>query len=486
MRKALIIARKVIGRAIADNLDLVLLAWILTAAQALVPVGHFLSRPDLLPWTCMAMVGTMLLRRGGLGDGPHPMLTARESSLHRSLQLFAQIITPFALMGWFDASWTTDLVTQQTSIFLLVLVVLARWLGSDHGLTSWDPPSRIHPVLKQVLGGGVLLGVLSALGTLQREVQDDPLWGWAPAGAAIGCTYLALGLVLGRSRDVQQRRAAGRVGGRPYIPNLFRPMLALVGPSVGYWILMTLYTLVMGGIDFNAAFVVSVYVVTWAALLWPRQTPVAMHCVLYEVVPTGGKDRSAKEQAASFERPPEGALRLNPLDVRRTRKVHTWVVPVKDARIGGLDDPVRPLWARATAPHPFHSLGDSAFEQDPDTMQPQSEVLTIRMRGQRDVGGLGESAQVRRIVVLRAWPKPGQDWKKRLSTWRWEEPIPEASLQVVDASTEKLQLQDGSILVVSVEGVARAYELEIGAPIFRATDVACFRPPQMEDYVGLR
>jgi hypothetical protein len=48
-----------------------------------------------------------------------------------------------------------------------------------------------------------------------------------------------------------------------------------------------------------------------------------------------------------------------------------------------------------------------------------------------------------------------------------------------------LSIENGSIIVLATEGVARAFEVEIGAPVYRLPDAAGFRPPQLEDYVEL-
>ena len=61
--------------------------------------------------------------------------------------------------------------------------------------------------------------------------------------------------------------------------------------------------------------------------------------------------------------------------------------------------------------------------------------------------------------------------------------MPEGTVQHVDATTERLSLEDGSIIVLATEGIARAFEVEIGAPVYRWNDAAGFRPPQIEDYV---
>ena len=48
--------------------------------------------------------------------------------------------------------------------------------------------------------------------------------------------------------------------------------------------------------------------------------------------------------------------------------------------------------------------------------------------------------------------------KKRLVTYKWEKAVPQASIQNVDATTETLSLEDGCIIVLATEGIARAFE----------------------------
>jgi hypothetical protein len=185
-------------------------------------------------------------------------------------------------------------------------------------------------------------------------------------------------------------------------------------------------------------------------------------------------------------RPPEGALRISPLDLRRTRSVHPYFVTVQRPRIEGVDDPVRPLWARPSAPLSAHILGNASFEIDPDTRDVQVDTLTIRLRSLTEVSALSDGlAQTRRIAVLRAWPAIDESWRARIATYRWERGVPEASHQLVDASTDKLTLRDGSIIVLSAEGVIRAFELEIGAVVDTLPDGGIVRVPQIEDYEAI-
>ena len=84
---------------------------------------------------------------------------------------------------------------------------------------------------------------------------------------------------------------------------------------------------------------------------------------------------------------------------------------------------------------------------------------------------------------MKPFLRPGTPRKNRITTYRWEKPVLQASIQNVDASTETLSLENGSVIVMATEGVARAFELEIGVPVYRYTEASGFRPPQIEDYV---
>ena len=109
--------------------------------------------------------------------------------------------------------------------------------------------------------------------------------------------------------------------------------------------------------------------------------------------------------------------------------------------------------------------------------------MTIRLRGQDDTGTLKGSARSRRLVVLRPFLEPGESRRSQIKTYIWDRTVPDASIQIVDANTETLTLTNGCVIVLSTEGVARAFEVEIGAPIYELNEAINFRPPQLEDYV---
>ena len=160
------------------------------------------------------------------------------------------------------------------------------------------------------------------------------------------------------------------------------------------------------------------------------------------------------------------------------------MVPVHFSRIEDLDDPVRMLWPRPASPLSSHVMGEACFEPDPITKKPQTDEITIRIRGGSDVSSVGQGdAQTRRLVVLRAFAVPGTKSDAHLTTYRWDKSIPQQCVQIMDATTDRIRLRTGDLIVLSTAGVARAYEVECGAPVYYYPEMATFRQAQIEDYV---
>ena len=163
--------------------------------------------------------------------------------------------------------------------------------------------------------------------------------------------------------------------------------------------------------------------------------------------------------------------------------VHPWFVPVQGQRIDDLDDPIRPLWLRPPPPPPAHALGEAIFQPDPRSGRPQAETLSIRVRGQGDTSQLsGGDVQNRRLVVLRPFPQRTWLRPRASTTYRWERALHPDAVQVLDSATAQITLRDGDILVTSTEGVARAYEVEVGAAVHAGHPLTLGRVPQVEDY----
>lgn len=469
-----------IASLLGEQLDLLVLWAALVVAQPLVPVTSPLGRADLLPWMAVALCLVTVLRGRNHGAGAHPMLTPRRSTLSWWVRRVAQVITPAAMVVLYDGLLTGQLLWVLGGVaggFLIMALV--AWSG-DHGETAWNPPGTPDWLwwgFGLVLNGGAVFGLaaLSERGPLEKVIGESML---------IGLAFLAVGLIDGQPRNLRQRYAAGRRDGTAYRLDLFPFGLALLGPGLGLIAVKIIFQS-LGGVDFTQAYIGALYIVAWGAILWPRPEPIARACLLHEVLPTGGSDPNVKGAAQGFDQPPEGSLRFNPLRTRRNRVVHPWLVPVRASRIAELDDPVRPLWSRGVPPLPFHLLGEAAFEPDPVSRSTQSEVITVRLQGSGEVAeqeDASDSAQVKRLVVLRAFPAPGTSRKVRPATYRWEEPVPEQTVQVIDETTDRVSLRDGDVIVISAEGVARAYEVEIGSALYTAFDALMFRPPQLEDY----
>lgn len=473
------------------NSDL-LLAWLALAVfQVTVPADAILARADLAPWLTLCVAVAAGLRARTLGDGPHPSLTPRRALWSGRIGRVGLILAPVAVLRWHDAAWLASVPVLVEAVGWSLAVGIATAIGARDGEVAWRP--RGGPAwLWWVLRVSAVIGIALFIGLRQRDATplDARLVGSTVAqitliSALLGLQFLSLGLLPDRLAWRWQRRAAGRRDGADDEPSRFAFALALFGPAGGYVLLMVLNHRFGAAYGFGQATVSALYVLAWAAVLWPPRIPVAVSCLLHEIQPAGGHDPAARDEANTFEQPPVGALRLDPRGVKRLRVLHHWVVPVHDARVEDLDDPVRPLWRRRPAALPFHVLGNAAFEPDIRSQAPQWRTVTIRLDALEDITALDQgSVQTRRLAVLRPFASRGPRAPAPPRTYRWDSPVAPGAVQVVDATTDRITLQDGDILVLSTEGVARAYELEIGAPVYAWSEIGHVRPPQLEDYVG--
>lgn len=463
---------------VTRNADLIVLWVLLVVAQQHVPITHYLGRQDLLPWLTLTLSVLALLRGRSLGPGPHPMLTPRVSSNSAWFQRGALVVAPWALLFWYDAGHELSFSKSAIAVGLSLLLLLLLVLGAPHGQTAWRPV-RDTPWFPWVAGSLLFIVTVLTAGAASALLPLDPLR-WVGQSVLLGAMFVGVGLVAGRVQHHQQRAVAGLKGGRRYRPALFPMVLAATGPASGLLVVL----LVLGDLPFTQAFVFSLLVLVWGSIIWPAPQPHAVAVMLHEVNPTGGRDLKAIETANPFDKPPEGALRFNPIRSERTRSVHTWLVPVVGSRIEGLDDPIAPLWPVRPPFRPSHTLGDARFEPDPLTRETQCEVLTVHLKTEEGAADIASGeVQTKRMVVLRAHIPPGFDHRRRKRTYRWEKVYARDAVQVLDDTVERALLIDGDVLLLSQEGVAHAYEIEVGSPIYRAADAFQFRPGQLEDYV---
>lgn len=472
-------AQRTLSQGFDANMDLALLWLASVVAWPLVPASSPLARPDLAPWLIATLSAALALRGRRLGAGPHPSLQPRFDAIGALTRRLAVAITPVALLCAVDAAERRAWPPAAVAILSGFVALLGLAFGHTHGLTAWQP-GRHSEASARAATTLLLIGAALGLGAASPELRTlDPAI--APS-VTLGLACLAAGLADGRARHLAQRRAAGTRDGATWRPELFPFALAALGPGIGFYLLHRIFR-PLGGLDFDQAYAASLFVLVWVGLIWPRPEPIARAVLLHEVAPVSGRDRAPDDAASPFDAPPEGALRLDPRRMRRTRVIHPWLVPVRAARISDLDDPARPLYERQPAPMAAHALGDAAFEPDPITNSAQMDCITLRLRGGDGAVSLTQGEGLtRRVVILRPFLPPGASAVPRTPTYAWEREQPEQSVQQLDPTLDAATLRDGDVLVLSIEGVARAYEIELGAPIF--TD-ARLRPPQLEDYVGV-
>ncbi len=513
--------------AIGENSDLIAIFVLVAGAQSAVPVGHVLAQQGLVPWMLMVLAIAATLQGQALGEGPHPALRSRTTSFDILMRRLARASLPLAAGGlYLSTRWLLDpvpgalppLARLDLGLFQLTVGtdtlkalglgfgagfagLFFRLVSSKDRLTAWNPPG---PASALFWIPGILLFILLSLsagfydGLLQSALDTRADTGLRPGGLAwaewvgasllVGVVFLAVGLIDGSTRNLRQRLAAGQRNGDRWKPARFRLALAFLGPALSLWLLMQGVRALQGqSPGFEQAFVGACHILAWVAVIWPRKAPVAVHCLLSEVRPYSGRDEKGGETALDFDQVPEGALRINPVEMRATRALHPWLIPVKLGRIEDLDDPVRPLWGRPNRPRDHHILGEASFDPHPETRQPQTEVVTLHLRAPEDVTTLsGGDVQSKRIVVLRPYPHGEGRKGQQTVTYRWDDHrLPPGSMQIVDPNTRKLELRDGDVLVLSSEGVARAYVFEIGSPLLEWGPLSTSRPPQVQDYTKL-
>lgn len=446
-------------------------------------LGSLLARADFAPWMALVLTFVALLRGRVLGDGAHPSLACRSDRVGWLCKRFAVATTPALVLAWFEAIPSGSL--GPAVIFSLAQLALLS-LGQRDGNSAWKPEAT--PELQYWLTLSVLTGLVCTALHGFTTIFADPAF---PVAAQVGMTFVMTGAFAGSPRHRAQRRHAGRADKSAWRPRPFIHVLAALGPGLGWLILHSALGSIRAtghssagiGVSFDLAYIMTLYGIAWGRVLWSRPRPIARIVLLHEVMPAGGWDGQDPALAQAFVDTPLGSLRFSPLRVRRTRVVHTWVVPVLAPRVATADDPVRLLWPPPPAPAPQHALGEARFDPDPLLNVTQMEAITIHLAGgMSDQVNLREDALARRILVLR--PFPGGllgGSKERL--YQWESALPTNSVQVLDGSTRTAQICDGDVILLASGGRSRAYEVEFAQPIIDRFLLDMGRPPQLEDYV---
>ena len=490
-RAELLAAFRLLFAQLYEDRDL-LLAWtLLLAVMPLVDPASPLGGDDFVWWSTLTVSIATTLRGRALGEGPHPALTPQRSFIGGLAQRVAMGLTPWALLAWAelgrgDAGPLDPAVSALGATALTLALVGLRWLSWQEGRTAWTPQSSVSPLTLALLLGSLLPVAAWSLGRFAASAPPG-LGGTTLAGGLMGLGLLSAGLFAGRIEHWLQRRAA-RVESAAWRPSGFRFGLALFGPPAGLGLAGLAHAADLTGsltLGPEQGYIVSLYGLAWARVLWPRPLPLARTVLLHEVVPTGGVDARLEAVAArSFAEVPTGSLRISPLRLRRTRAVHPWVVPVIRPGLAAQESPLASPWPTPQPPTPMHALGEARFEPDPVLGHAQLDEITLRIPAQteRRTEALREAGGTRRILVLRAFPEGG-DTQTTGPTYAWDDPLPAKSVQVIEPGVVRASLRDRDVILIAAGGRARLYEVELGSTV---TDPFLFelgRAPQLEDYV---
>ena len=372
----------------------------------------------------------------------------------------------------------------------------ARFISGNDGRTAWDPPGTRDIVFW--LPGGILFLLLSLAGGLydgliqalidgradQGQAAGALVWAqWFGACLILGMTFLVEGLIDGSTRHLRQRRAAGQRDGGQWQPEKFKYALSFLGPLAGLWLLMQAIRMLQGRGRLRAGLRGACSYSPGSPCCGPAGRP-SRSTACCRSARRAARTRRGRHRAGLRPGAPGRASHQPGSDAP-----HPGHPPLAGARRAGriedLDDPVRPVDPPQPPARPPRA-GRRRFEPDPVTRRPQTRVITVRLRAPDDVTTLsGGDIQSRRIVVLRPFPVGDARRGQQSVTYRWDDDrLPPGSIQVVDATTRELQLRDGDVLVLSSEGIARAYAIEIGEPLYTWGPLSTSRPPQVEDYTA--
>lgn len=476
------------------NVQDLLTFWLVTVlAQAIVPRTSYLADASLLPWLAVTLSGCLLLRDCSMLPAAHPALSQRRSMALGLVRRLTAASVPWVLLLWHEYLCARQsheallpfLFSMAGGASLILLVGVS--FSQRERLTAWTPEQGGYPLL--------LLGAI-LLVTLPAWILQAPFWQETdtivlylrtllPPALFTGSTFLLAGLLLTPPRDFQQFVVGQRHQGRTRLAILLRllgPLLAaflLPFPSMTlfHWLFLTQFSgLGFGGVMVHALFACLMY-----AALYPRPVPVAMACIFHEVRPSGSGEDDA-EKIADFVKSPEGSLVFNPLNIERTRRLHPCLMPVESNQLALFESRAPHLWPLEGLPPQSFLLGHASFEVSGG--KPQWTTVTIR-KASRDViswkSHLGYNLQ--RMLILRAFSP--RWFRRNREAFEHEGRSWEGQTQSLGDVSDTMNLMNGDIVVLSIGGVIRAYEFEIGCPVYATDLVAHERPGILEDYVSL-
>lgn len=507
----------------------------------LLPQGGLLARADLAHWTALCVAITLGICAGPTGAEPHPQLTPRTSARGRLAKKVAAVLVPaiaamiyeigYALLdpAWAlwaflqPAVWALGAVTGRavdvsdllspaaalvsavtgqpaTQLFaidrdptvwlgrqpvwpgmellprlgaltaLLAAFGAACALGADEGRTAWRPATRARPWLK-VVSALCVLGYAAALAMAGSIASFEQLPTWAGGGLIAGISLSTARLLGRRPEHVEQRRRCGQ----RQIDDTGES-LAFTLPLLG----LVLIEWALEGVVAFEAVAVSAYTALLGLVIWPSPPPVGLSLVLHELRPSGGAAPSRHDGPGADPTPPEGSLRVSPLDMARTGLALPWLV-----RVEGVEravEPLAPLWRPEPPQANEHVLGEAQAPAPEGRFA--GDQVRVRLAGQADVSPLVEGdSQVRGLALLTPSRLDAPDDGAQSPTWAWQAPAAERRLRRLDAAATEITLYDGTLLLISSGDLTHAYEVELGAPIVGAVSPLDRPVPQLQDHV---
>lgn len=471
-----------------------LLCWIFLLMLApLIPRASLLGDPELLAYLVLTLMLGLGLRQRGLLPMPHralPLVSSRWGALGAWV---SALLVPLALLLLGEAVRSSALGIGQAG--QLWVVTLGLWglvlgcavLAGRAELTAWAPEGLMPTLL---LCGFLLLAVGPIIG-LELVAATVPTLelSWLRSGFLVGGAFLLAGTLpypprnLGQAlRSLEQLAPVttwlGRLRQLARVAGL--PILAWAVPVLGVSLVRLLAVMVFPELGFGAAPLTSLLVLLLIGAFFTRPTPVAISCLFREVLSKHGDEPDDAIRASDFADHPEGALTFNPLEVKRTGRMHPALFPVDTDRLTQLDQAQARLWPEAEKPNQNQIFGLAAFE--PEGGVPQWKTLTIHKASRELLSWKSESqARLQRMLILR--PFSSGWFKLKTSVFDHEGDRFPGQMQSMADPSPVMTLKTGDVVVLSIGGLIRAYEFEICGPLYPGDPLATERMPILEDYL---
>lgn len=477
-------------------LQLLGLWYALVLLQSFVPRDWYLADVRLLPWLAVTLSACLLLRHNSLLPAPHPALVSRRSPLAAVIQRLTIALTPWVLLAFVEFLLDRQRVdvahpalATVTMAGFLILIIGAS-VGHRHRLTAWNPRQRGYGWL--VIGSTFLALFPLLIAAWWPDRQPVGSSGYAMSEFLtlplyVGATFLLAGILATPPRDVGQflsaqlsrpNRSIAQTLGLLIMPPLAAWLLATLGLGVFH----TLYLLRYDALGFNGVLIHMLFVCMCTAALFPRPVPIAMACLFHEVRPAGAEKPQEEARVRDFTESPEGALVFNPLNVERTGRIHFCRIPVESNSLTLFESNAPWLWPLEGMAAQAHLFGFVSFESS--GTKPQWQEVTIRKAARDVVSWKSEMGyNLQRMLILR--PYTSSWFRRRGTVFDHEGKAFEGQIQSMGDLADTMSIQHGDLILLSIGGVIRAYEFEIGAPLYEQDLVAHERLPILEDYVSV-